>query len=494
MRRLFTIAFTAALTAALLVPSVAFASARIIIQNNDPAGKGFNETTAAQPVGGNTGTTLGEQRLNAFRFAADIWQGQINSNVDIVINAAFAPIVRADSPCTASTGILGSAGPVEVFANFDNAPQGETWYPAALANALAGRDLSPSRGDINATFNSLVDTPECLQSSNWYYGLDGRHGGDIDLVVVLLHEFAHGLGMSGTTSLSTGRQLQNRPSVFETRTVDLTTGLRWNQMTEDQRRESVTHTGNVVWDGPSTRIGAEQTLAKLTTLTVTEPSLIARNFDIGLASFGPAASQTAVSGKIVAAADAADPAGPSATDGCSAYTNASDMSGNISLVDRGTCSFFIKAQQAQAAGARAVVIADNRREDCLPPALGIGTADDGSTIRIPVISLRQDDGAAIRASLGSTVSGMLRIDPSAFAGASSLGTRLRLYAPCTFESGSSIHHWDVSAAPNLLMEPRINDDLPHGVDVTINQLIDIGWTRSASNAVPGGRRILKRGK
>jgi cysteine-rich repeat protein len=42
--------------------------------------------------------------------------------------------------------------------------------------------------------------------------------------------------------------------------------------------------------------------------------------------------------------------------------------------------------------------------------------------------------------------------------------------------GSSISHWDPIAAPNLLMEPSINADLGHGVDLTLPQLRDIGWT------------------
>jgi hypothetical protein len=69
---------------------------------------------------------------------------------------------------------------------------------------------------------------------------------------------------------------------------------------------------------------------------------------------------------------------------------------------------------------------------------------------------------------------------------------LRLYAPCTLASGSSVFHWDVTASPNLLMEPAINGDLSHGVDLTLNQLIDMGWTRSADSGPPSGRRTLKR--
>ncbi|MEO8650299.1 MAG: hypothetical protein ABI539_14130, partial [Acidobacteriota bacterium] len=50
------------------------ASATIVIQNNDGAGEGFNDPAPAFVVGegGNAGTTLGQQRLNVFAFAAAI--------------------------------------------------------------------------------------------------------------------------------------------------------------------------------------------------------------------------------------------------------------------------------------------------------------------------------------------------------------------------------------------------------------------------------------
>ena len=467
---------------ALIIAMPVFAKAKITIVNADAAGQGFNDPTPAAPVGGNPGTTLGQQRLNAFQFAADTWGNLLNSNVEIVVSATFAPINRGTDSCN----ILGQAGPADFVLNFDNAPKQGVWYPVALANALAGRDLRPNVPDINAQFNSLIDTDQCT-NGKWYYGLDNNHGNDkVDLVVVLLHELAHGLGVSGTTNTATGTDTQGFPSIHELHTFDTTAGLRWDQMTNTQRRNSALNTGRLVWDGPSTRLNVNEVLGNPTTLTVTAPSAIARNYDIGTAAFGAAAATAALTGTIVPAADPADAAGPTTTDGCSPYTNASAISGNIALVDRGTCTFVIKAQNAQAAGARGLVIVDNRRDTCVPP----GMSGDDVTITIPVISVTQDDGTAIR-NAASSVSAMLRIDPSTLAGASETGM-LRLYAPCTLSSGSSVFHWDVAAFPNLLMEPAINNDLGHGVDVTLNQLIDIGWSRSADSGPPSGRRMLKR--
>src|SRR5438477_11668090 len=66
------------------------AAATIVIQNNDQPNVGFNDPTAAAPVGNNTGTTVGQQRLNAFQFAANLWGATLNSNVTITIKASWS--------------------------------------------------------------------------------------------------------------------------------------------------------------------------------------------------------------------------------------------------------------------------------------------------------------------------------------------------------------------------------------------------------------------
>ena len=68
------------------------AAAKIVINNLNAPGIGFNETTPATPIGGNTGTTIGQQRLIAFTHAANIWGKTLTSDVPIVINAPFEPL------------------------------------------------------------------------------------------------------------------------------------------------------------------------------------------------------------------------------------------------------------------------------------------------------------------------------------------------------------------------------------------------------------------
>ncbi|MDQ3280074.1 MAG: peptidase [Acidobacteriota bacterium] len=454
---------------------------RIIIVNNDRPGVGFNDPRAATPVGGNDGTTLGQQRLNVFNAAAATWSKLLDLKVDIVANATFSSI----DGCTETEAVLGQASPMTWQRDFTNAPMAKVWYPIALANNLAGKDLNGSGPEIFVQFNSDIDLDNCLGKSSWYYGLDAQHGDDTDLYVVVLHELAHGLGVSGTVRAPGFRD--NLPAITDIHTFDTKAGTRWDQMTDAQRQVSLTNTGNLVWDGDNVRSKIGQYLEPVTMLTITEPSPVARNYDIGTAAFGPAANASAFAGRVVRATDASNTDGASTFDGCTAFTNAGAIKGNVAYIDRGNCTFVAKSRNAQAAGATAVIIADNKRETCQPPGMG-GEAED---ITIPVISIGTTDAESIVPQLaGSTeVRGMLRKDGSQLAGTSTQGY-VRLYAPCTSSPGSSTHHFDIVASPNLLMEPSINSDLSHGVDLTLYQLLDLGWTVPAKS----GRPFLKRQK
>ena len=68
----------------------------------------------------------------------------------------------------------------------------------------------------------------------------------------------------------------------------------------------------------------------------------------------------------------------------------------------------------------------------------------------------------------------MRLSPSKQAGLTA-AIRVLMYAPNPFQGGSSVSHWDVSASPNLLMEPAINPDLTDSVDLTVDLFRDIGW-------------------
>jgi hypothetical protein len=473
MRRTLILVFI--LAAAL--PALA-GKGKIVIVNRDVPGKGFNDPTPATPIGGNSGTTLGAQRMNVFLAAAEKWSVLLDTEVDILAQATFTKL-----SCEGDNGVLGSAGPILWRHDFAGAPRAATWYPIALVNKLSGYDTEPQMDDIVMTFNSAVDNEQCFGAMNWYYGLDNDHGDHIDLLNVVLHELAHGLGFSGNgrSPYFTG----GLPSIADVFTYDRSTGRSWAQMSQEERNVSLENTGNLVWTGDHVRFAASQYLQPRLSLSVSEPANVAADYDIGTATFGAPASTAPMSGKVVRVTDAVDEDGPSATDGCSPFTNAAAIAGNIAMIDRGDCPFVQKARHAQAAGATGVIIADRELTTCLAP----GMSDEDSDLTIPIVSISTTDGNALKAQLDANVEmrASLRIDRSRFGGTSNEG-HMRLYAPCKEDPGSSTRHWDTVATPNLLMEPSINGDLLHGVDLTLHLMLDIGWTMPARSGRGAGRR------
>lgn len=448
----------------LVVATPARAGVQITIINGNAAGVGFNDATPATPVGGNTGTTVGAQRLQAFQYAAGLWSALLEGDASIRIQATFEPL-----DCTATTGTLGAAGPTQAISDFPGAPEPRTWYAAALASRLAGTDLLPgSAAEIQAKFNSNVGTTNCLASAQWYYGLDNQHGNSIDLVSVLLHEFAHGLGFLTFVDPTTGREFQGQPDIFEKHIRDDSAGQTWDAMTDAGRQASAIRTGSVAWNSPRVNAAAPSTLSSLPTLTVHAPAAIAGELEVGTASFGGALTAAGVSGNLVAAEDPSDAAGASTTDACSPLTNATAIAGRIALADRGSCNFTDKARNVQAAGAAGLVVADNVAE----PLFVMGGAD--ASITIPLVLVAQADGASLRANLAAGVAVTLRLDPTRHAGTDS-AERVLLYAPNPADAGSSISHWDSSAFPHLLMQPSLASDLKHEVDLTLPLLQDLGW-------------------
>jgi hypothetical protein len=201
-------------------------------------------------------------------------------------------------------------------------------------------------------------------------------------------------------------------------------------------------------------------------LTVNSPASVAGHYLVGSAAFGATIGSPTVTGLLVLSQDAA-----LATNACNPLTN--DLTGKIGVADRGTCTFAVKAKNMQNAGAIGALIVNNAAGS---PPPGLGGADP--TITIPVGSLTQADGTAIKAQIGGGVNATLGVDLSLRAGADSAGHAL-LYAPNPVVGGSSTSHWDPIAFPNQLMEPNINGDLTHNVsppfDMTLPLFREIGW-------------------
>jgi hypothetical protein len=452
----------------------AHGAATISIINGDPAGVGFNDPTLVAPVGGNTGTTLGAQRLIAFQAAANKWGATLTSTVTITVYATFEALT-----CTATSAVLGSAGATEVFRDFTGAGFAGMWYPFALANKLSGVNLDPTAatGQIRARFNVNLGQAGCLTGIFFYLGLDNNHGSNVDLVTVLTHEFGHGLGFQTFTSGSTGAFLASFPSVWDRFLLDTSVSLTWANMTAAQRVASAIG-GKLVWNGANVVAAVPSVLnLGMPLLAVIAPASVAGSYEVGTASFGPALASPGVGGEVMPVFDT----DPSTGLACTALSpaNAAAVNGKIAVVDRGTCNFNVKVANVQAAGAIGAIVVDNVAGS---PPPGMGGSDP--TITIPSVRITLADGLTLKNFLrfrSRSHSGMfatLGVNNAlhAYADASN---RPFMYTPNPYQSGSSVSHWDTRMTPNQLMEPAINADLTHEVtvpqDMTFNLLKDIGW-------------------
>jgi hypothetical protein len=463
----------ALLAAGLLVAAAAPAqSGEVIVDFFADPGTGFADPTPAEPIAGNPGTTVGEQRIFVFLRAAEIWTQTLQPEQDIFVAAEFVPL---------GANVLGAAGPTFIHSNFPGAEFPNTWYFDSLADHLTQGDLSPPTYDIQASFSS---------DFNFYLGFDNNDPpGTADLLAVVLHEIGHGLNFANAVNEVTGTipipagQTVPFSDVYSNYTLDVTTNKTWGAMTAAERAASAINARKVSWNGLHVKESVPDVLEKgEPILRVNTPASLG-TLMIGAAGFGAQFTSTGTRGDVIAGIDAANPAGPTTTDGCTPLVNA--VAGKIVLLDRGTCGFVVKVKNAQDAGAIAVLIHDNAPGN---PPPGLGGADP--TITIPSGRIRQIDGNAIRTALGTgTVNVTLRLDRSVLAGTDRVKGLMMLNATDPVALGSSISHFEPVAFPNQLMEPSINVDLTSSVvppeDLTTPLLTDLGWFTDR-DGVPDG--------
>ena len=90
-----------------------------------------------------------EWAKNQVQDAIDLWAENFDSKVAINVEATWSRSTSAD--------ILGSARPDRYYAKFVGAPDSSLWYPSALANAIAGKDLDLLNPEIIIQINSEAD-------------------------------------------------------------------------------------------------------------------------------------------------------------------------------------------------------------------------------------------------------------------------------------------------------------------------------------------------
>lgn len=170
---------------------------------------GWNDTSPRSPVGGNNGTTLGQQRRNALLEAARLLSEALRPLAPLTVQACWDDLEYSNG-----SGVLAQAG-----ANFllvDDPGQGRSTgylaerfvvYPGTVAAHQAGTSLcrfaggscSTAPADIHATFNLKVDQAS-NPASRFDYGFTPQSG-TASFVSVAMHEITHGLGFFGLVDL-----------------------------------------------------------------------------------------------------------------------------------------------------------------------------------------------------------------------------------------------------------------------------------------------------
>ncbi len=123
-------------------------------------------------------------------------------------------------------------------------------------------------------------------------------------------------------------------------------------------------------------------------LTINSPGTIAGDYSASGSNFGPPATVIGTTGDVEEVNDGT----ATTTDGCEALIGFT--TGNIALIDRGSCNFTVKVANAQAAGAVAAIIVNNG------PGAPITLGGTDGTITIPSGMISMTDGAIIRGEAG----------------------------------------------------------------------------------------------
>lgn len=239
-------------------------AANIVIVNNDGSGEGLNDSSAPiLPAPGNTGATLGQQRMMVLQAAARQWGALLKSNVTIRFKVTFDDL-QCDSNYVSFAGTgaswwqsTGSSPPSGLLA--------DTAYPLALYESRTGQHVVVAGLDstLYGAFNKKVDTGCFPGTSHYWYGLDRSVPAPADtrdLLRIAMHEMGHGLGFltlecrnpNGCGGPPYGGYAFGVADMWARFVYDYSYQLFWDQMNDAQRGDSMKNDPWVVWAGSNT--------------------------------------------------------------------------------------------------------------------------------------------------------------------------------------------------------------------------------------------------
>jgi hypothetical protein len=167
---------------------------------------------------------------HAVEFAMGIWSLRVESSVPIDVDVEWGGGLPP--------GVASSTEPLAYEAVGDGSLEA-----VALANARRGRDLEPDTSDVRLLLGSGI---------RWYTGTDGAaRSNATDMVTMVLHELAHGLGFADSfrlagSGLASGRN--GMPVGLDAHLSDASTGTLMSAATPSDLLASAT-SNRIVWNG-----------------------------------------------------------------------------------------------------------------------------------------------------------------------------------------------------------------------------------------------------
>lgn len=446
----------------LVCPSLAAARADIVAELQGP---GFEDATRVRPIGGNGGTTLGEQRKLALTHALDAWASRLDSVVPIRVEVEFDAL-----GCQGTAAVLGSARPQSAFADFDSAGTSAAvpgmFYPSALADSLAGRDLGEGEPDILVTLNSSVDDECQALTGGFYYGFDAQPGDAQDLVYIVLHEVAHGLGLVSLWDPESGEFPMQRVDAYSAQIRDIAADKTWPELTAAERLQSAVRVRGIAWDGALATALVEGRFRTGAPSLTFEPSVAGYSGFVSDTSFGDDQAEPDLAGQLYVATSCRL-APLSAAERIVLFPTMSQDCQGMDLVDA--------ALSAGAAGA--LLVAPTGFD---VPALPLDASDPTLSLPLALLSVSESDAAHIRrAAERAPLSARVGRDDSRLLGADGAHRPL-LFVSSPYSPGSSIGHLEPLTRPNELMEPFATETV-HDLGFTTAMLRDLGWPASCGN-------------
>jgi len=124
-----------------------------------------------------------------FQKAVSTWENYIISPQKIKIQAKWESL---------PSSTLAQSGATKIYRNFTSAPYRDVWYPVALAEAISGQNLNSNEFEVTISLNRNI---------NWSLNTNGiPESNHFDMVSVVLHEIAHGLGFNSSFKLTDDNQ------------------------------------------------------------------------------------------------------------------------------------------------------------------------------------------------------------------------------------------------------------------------------------------------